>query len=189
MAEDENNEESEVIEQVDEGTDNYKRKLVLFLVIIGVLLALIIGAIVYIYWGDADDEGASMLTKYEKEFNQSAQSEIIKLKNPIFLRTQQYTVNLREGKHFLTMSVVFMFQDSQLDLYLKTRIPLIDDIVVSIMKKENVANLRTRAGLELLKREIFKQVNHLILEEYIPTALNNDRSPLKDVLITDFALH
>lgn len=189
MAEDENTEESEVIEKVDEGTDNYKKRLVLFLVIIGVLLSLIIGAVVYIFWGGEDDKDASMLTKFEREFNQTAQLEIVKLKNPIFLETQQYTVNLREGKHFLTMSVVFMFQDPQLELFLTSRVALIDDFVVSILKKENIENLRTRAGLELLKREIFKQMNHLILEEYIPTALNKDRSPLKEVLITGFALH
>ncbi|MBT4287709.1 MAG: hypothetical protein HOD92_10255 [Deltaproteobacteria bacterium] len=189
MAEDENKEEVDVIEKVDEGTDSYKKKLILFLVIIVLLTTMIIGAIVYIFWGNGDATDANLLSKHEQEFNQTAQLEIVKLKNPLFLKTQQYTVNLREGKHFLTMSIVFVFQDPQLDLFLKSRIPLIDDFIVSIMKKENIANLRTRAGLELLKREIFKQVNHLVLEAYIPTALNKDRTPLKEVLITSFALN
>ena len=189
MAEDENKEEADVIEKVDEGTDTYKKKLILFLAIIVVLITLIIGTVVYIFWGGDDVDNANLLSKHELEFSQTAQLEIVKLNNPIFLKTQQYSVNLREGKHFLTMSIVLVYQDPQLDLFLKSRIPLIDDFVVSIMKKENVANLRTRAGLELLKREIFKQVNHLVLEEYIPTALNKDRNPLKEVLITGFALN
>lgn len=189
MAEDQNNAEADVVEKVDEGAESYKKKLILFLVIIVVLTTLIIGAVVYLFWGNGDVTDDSLLSKHELEFKQTAQMEIVQLTNPMFLKTQQYVVNLREGKHYLTMSVSFVYQDAQLDLFLKSRIPLIDDFIVSIMKKESVENLRTRAGLELLKREIYKQINHLILEEYVPTALNKDRSPLKNVLITGFALN
>jgi flagellar basal body-associated protein FliL len=82
-----------------------------------------------------------------------------------------------------------VLHDSQALTFLQTRVPEVDDIIISILKRENIDNLRTRAGLELLKREIARQVNGFLNDEFLPISITKDRAPVKNTLFTGFVLN
>ena len=187
MVEKTETEQAEIIEKIEDESDSYKRRVITFLVL-GVLgVFLILGALLYFLVARVREEEVK-LSEMEAEFRDSMQEEIVRVTNPIYFDTQKYRVNLRDGKHYLQLSAVFVMQDPQVQIFLEGWRPIVDDTVISILKKETIDNLRTRPGLELLKREFLRRMNQLLVEEYLPMSEVKDRFPIKDILFTEFDL-
>ena len=187
MAE-EKKEEKQPVETVREDVNVYRKKLIFFLAS-GVLIALsLIGTLIYLFVSGAFDESPE-LSELEAEFRASMQREIVQVTEPIYVKTQKYAVNLRDGRHYLQLNVVFVLQDIGAQAFLERWKPVVDDIVITTLKKESIDSLRTRSGLELLKRSILRQANQFLVDEYLPTSIVRDRSPVKDVLFTNFILN
>lgn len=163
------------------------------MIIIIVLLLLGIGAGAYFMMGSNDAEevpaDASPEEQMEAEINQSAQKSVIKLIDPIYTPPKTYTVNLRDGKHFLQIELVAVLQDEDALLFLAERIPIIDDMIIEFLQNLTTKELRKRSGMDLLKRELFKKVNSVYTQEFIDSSSNKDRTPVKKILVTKFILN
>ncbi|OGH01974.1 MAG: hypothetical protein A2600_04505 [Candidatus Lambdaproteobacteria bacterium RIFOXYD1_FULL_56_27] len=187
-------------EEKQESGGGKKKKLI---IIIGVVLLLLIGLAVgaVMFLGGSKEEapaagdpgaGAEMdmaKAKLEEEISASSQADAVKLTNPVFTPPKKYTINLRDGKHFLSIKLVAALEDPAALLYLAAREPMIDDMVISFLQNLNTDDLRTRAGTELVKRELYKKVNSLFTQDFVDTTETKDRTPVKKILITEFILN
>ena len=189
MAEEQN--QTEVVEKIIDDTGSYKTRLIIFIsAIVVVVLLIITGLFFLLLSGDEDvQEKEKVLSIYEKRYNAASQQEITKSGKPIFVKTEPYTVNLRGQRHYLKMTVVAVLQDQGAADFLSLRLPLLDDKVIMILKRQTIARLRTRVGLELLKQKIYREVNSIYNEDYFELAVNKDRTPVKEILINDLILN
>lgn len=189
MAEEEK--QAEVVEKVIDDDSAYKTRIILFITGIVVLLILIAtGLFFLIFSGDEESqEQRKTLSLYEKKFNAARQLEISKITKPIFVRTEPYTVNLKGQRHYLKMTIVAVLQDQSAADFLQARLPMIDDKVIMILKRQSISNLRTRVGLELLKQKFYQEINRIFDSSYFELAVNKDRTPVKEILINDMILN
>ena len=99
--------QKEVIEKVDDATSTYSLRLVIiFGSILFFIIVLIIVLLIWLFSGEEEDsERVKLLSKYEQEFITTSQSELIEIKQPIYFQTPAYTVNLRDGRHYLKTSI------------------------------------------------------------------------------------
>ncbi|OGG95238.1 MAG: hypothetical protein A2527_08685 [Candidatus Lambdaproteobacteria bacterium RIFOXYD2_FULL_50_16] len=171
-----------------------KKKLIIIIAVVLVLLiGLAVGALMFL--GGSTEEAAAVKppdqaeTKLEEEIASTSQGEAVKLINPVFTPPRKYTVNLRDGKHFLSVKLVAALEDPNALIFLAQREYLIDDIVITFLQNLTTEDLRTRAGTELVKREIFKKVNGIFDQEFIDASETKDRTPVKKILITEFILN
>lgn len=189
MAEEEN--QAEVVEKAIDDTGSYKTRLIIFISVIVVLLVLIVGGLFFFLFSGGDElqEKEKVLSIYEQKYNAASQEEITKLVKPIFVTTEPYTVNLKGQRHYLKMTIVAVLQDQAAASFLTARLPMLDDKVVMILKRQSLESLRTRVGLELLKQKIYQEVNNVYDEDYFELAINKDRTPVKEILINNLILN
>ena len=169
-----------------------KKKLIMIIVV--VLLLIGIGAGAYFIFGSSGSEeeiaaDASPETKMEADINQSAQKSVVKLENPKYTPPKVYTVNLRDGKHFLKIELVAVLEDEQALAFLNDRVPIIDDMIIGYLQNLTTNELRKRSGMDLMKRELFKKVNSVFTQDFIDSTSSNDRTPVKKILVTKFILN
>ena len=81
-----------------------------------------------------------------------------------------------------------MYDQTAID-YLMARKLVIDDNIASMLSKWMAEELKTRSGLELLKREIYKELNSIFEQPFIEQSESKDRSPVKRILITEFFIN
>ncbi|MDT8445538.1 MAG: flagellar basal body-associated FliL family protein [bacterium] len=181
-------------EEIEESGGGGKKKLVLILVVVLLLLAGVgVGAFMFL-GGTPEDEAVPQgagapQSKLEEEIAASSASEVVKLTNPVFTPPRKYTVNLRDGKHFLSIKLVAALEDPMALGFLASREYLIDDMVISFLQNLTTEDLRTRAGTELVKRELYKKVNSIFTQEFVESSETKDRTPVKKILITEFILN
>lgn len=172
------------------GSGGGKKKLIIIIVV--VLLVLIGGAVGAMFFLNEEEETVgpkAEQSQLEAEMEAASQDEEVKMTNPKFSPSKSYTVNLRDGKHFLNMSVSVAVEDENALLYLISREPIIDDMVITMLQDLTTQNLRTRAGVEILKRELYKKINGLFDQNFIDSSETKDRKPVKKILITKFVLN
>ena len=167
-----------------------------FLIIIILILALLIGGGVaaYLMLFSSEEEPAAMGDKnsqeqIEEEISAASQKEASKLTDPLYTPAKKYVVNLRDGRHFLTIQMVAALEDPDALSFLSTREPIIDDIIISLLGNLTSEDLRTPSGKALLKREIYKKLNGLFTQEFIDDSATNDATPIKKILFTEFILN
>ncbi len=181
------------VETIDEGSDGLNVRALIAVIVGGIVLVGLVGfVLIMIFSSDPEDvleQTMASTTNLQNEFQATSQSEITHLADPIFVKTQLYAVNLRDGRHYLKMSIIVVLQDPMAEAYLNTHLPIVDDIVISILKTEDIDNLRTRTGMELLKRKLFKDINKIFLTEFVVLSETKDRTPVKDILINQFVLN
>ena len=164
------------------------------LIIIVIILLIGVGVGAYFMFGSSDGEeelpaDAGPEAQMEADINQSAQKSVIKLENPKYTPPKTYTVNLRDGKHFLKIELVAVLEDEDALLFLSGREPIIDDMIIGYLQNLTTNELRKRSGMELMKRELFKKVNSVFTQEFIDSTSSNDRTPVKKILVTKFILN
>ena len=179
-------------EENEEGGGGGKKKLIIIIVVVLlVLIGLAVGLMMMS--GPEEEVGTApadqAATGLEEDIASSSQSEAIKMANPVFTPPRKYTVNLRDGKHFLSITLVAALEDPNALMYLAKREYMIDDMVISFLQNLTTDDLRSRAGTELVKRELFKKVNGIFDQEFIENSDTNDRMPVKKILVTQFILN
>jgi flagellar FliL protein len=167
-----------------------------FLVIIILLLLLLIGAgaAAYFLLFSAEDEDAAAgdqpsQEQIDQDITASAEKDITKLTNPTYTPAKKYVVNLRDGRHFLTIKMVAAVEDPEALVFLMSREPIIDDMMISLLGNLTSEDLRTTSGKALLKREIYKKINSLFTQEFIDDSESHDATPVKKILFTEFILN
>lgn len=182
--------QAEVVENAVEDTGSYKTRLIIFISVVVLLVLLIAVGLFILFSGEEElKERERVLSKYEQQFLAASQQDISKVTSPIFVETEPYTVNLIGQRHYLKMTVVAVLQDPFAADFLKGRLPMLDDKVIMILKRQTIQGLRTRVGLELLKRKIYQEVNAIYSEGYFQLATNKDRTPVKEILINNLILN
>jgi len=179
-------------EEIDESEEGGgKGKLIIIIVIVLLLLVGIVGGAMMFLGGDEEvtTGGEQPASELEEEIQSLSQTEEVRLKEPKFTPPKSYTVNLRDGKHFLSITISAALEDEMALLYLAEREPIIDDMIISLLQDMTTEDLRNRGGMELLKREIFKKVNGVYDQDFIENSESKDRAPVKKVLITKFVLN
>ncbi len=175
----------------EEGGGGSKKKLIITLVL--VLLLLGGGAAAYFLFlaPDAVEESTKMggdANAEEKIDNSAQQKDVTKLLNPLFTPPKEYNINLRDGKHFLKVEIQAVMEDESVLVYLAQREPIIDDMVITLLGNMTTETLRTPAGRELLKKEIWKKVNSVFTQEFIDDSETGEPTPVKNILLTKFVL-
>ena len=168
-----------------------KKKLIMIIVVLLVVIGAAVGAMMFL-GGDEEEGGTSAETEasqLEAEMEAKSQDEEVKLTNPRFSPPKSYTVNLRDGKHFLNIQLSAAVEDENALFFLAGREYIIDDMIITMLQDLTTENLRTRAGVEILKRELYKKINGLFTQEFIDASETKDRKPVKKILITKFVLN
>ncbi len=187
--------EEEVIEESEGGGGGGKTKLIIIIVVALLLIVgIAVGTKMFLGGGEeaepgAEGENKEQASQMEEEISNLSQKEEVKMANPVFTPPKSYTVNLRDGKHFLQIELSAAMEDPNALLFLAGREPMIDDMIISMLQDLTTEDLRSRGGMELLKRELFKKVNGMFTQEYIEMSESKDRTPVKKVLITKFILN
>lgn len=180
-------------EESEEGGGGGKK----FLIVLILLLLLLIGggAAAYMFlFSDGGDESASeegQTSQKQIEVNTSAmiRKETNKITNPIYTPPKKYVVNLRDGRHFLTVTFVAVLEDPEALAFLQSREFVIDDIVISYLGTMTSEEIRDQAGKELLKNELYKKVNNVFTQSFYDDSDTKDYQPVKNVLFTEFILN
>lgn len=176
----------------EEGSGGGGKKKFIIIIIIVLLLLGGAGAVYYFMFMGEDKEealNADQTMEEQVDGETGAQGDPLKMANPIFTPPTEYTVNLRDGKHFLKMSLVAVLEDPSAMVYLAQRMPLIDDMVISLLHNMTTEDLKTPAGIELLKRELYKKANSIFTREFIMESESQDQFPVKKILFKEFLIN
>jgi len=169
----------------------------IFIAVALLLLLLIVGAVLYFLLLAGGDQELTIAGVEDKEYiaeylkRKQSEDSLFKLRDeePRFTRQFTYTVNLADGKHMLKITWKAMMYDQTAIDYLMARKLVIDDNIASMLSKWMAEELKTRSGLELLKREIYKELNSIFEQPFIEQSESKDRSPVKRILITEFFIN
>lgn len=175
----------------EEESGGGKKKLILILIILIVLIGG--GAGAFLFLGGSDEEEslqpAAGANVEEQQGSALSQNEPLKIANPLFTPARNYTVNLRDGKNFLKISVVAVLEDPNALTFLAQRMPVIDDMVISLLHNATSDDLRTTAGIDILKRELYKKINNTFTQEFIDESESKDTTPVKKILFKEFLIN
>ncbi len=167
-----------------------------FLIIVILLLLLLAGggaAAYFLLFSSGDEETTAGEQPSQEQIDQdisaASEKETSKLTNPTYTPAKKYVVNLRDGRHFLTIKMVAALEDPEALLFLMTREPIIDDMMISLLGNLTSEDLQTTSGKALLKREIYKKINSLFTQEFIDDSDSRDATPVKKILFTEFILN
>ena len=158
-----------------------------------VLIVCFVGAMMFI-GGPEDDEFDRLeepieMTRGDKELTIEKEKIVDhRLYNPIFSPPKSYRVLLAHHKNYLKIDLSVAVEDQNALWFLMSREPIIDGVVLNLLLQLTSEDLRTVAGLELLKRELYKKLNGLYTDEFIEASETKDRKPIKKILISKFLL-
>jgi len=179
-------------EDAEEGGGGGKKTLIIIIVVLLVLIGgLVFG---YMKFFPKDDGAAASgentsQEQIEEEIASASQKEAEKLTDPKYTPAKKYVVNLRDGRHFLTIQLVAALEDPEALSFLSTREPIIDDMIISLLGNLTSDDLKAPSGKALLKREIYKKINSLFTQEFIDKSDDHDTTPVKKILFTEFILN
>ncbi|MBU2514801.1 flagellar basal body-associated FliL family protein [bacterium] len=167
-----------------------------FLMIVILLLLLLIGgaAAAYMFLFSTDEstatkENQTSQEQIEEDITAATQKEASKLANPIYSPAKKYVVNLRDGRHFLTIKLVVAMEDPEALEFIASREPIIDDMILSLLGNLTSEDINTPSGKTLLKREIYKKINSVFTQKFIDDSDTRDTTPVKKILFTEFILN
>lgn len=179
-------------EDDDGGGGGGKKKLLIIIILLIVLIGG--GAAAYFLLFTSEPEMSAQGEQdsqqaIEEEIASASEKEASKLMNPLYTPAKKYVVNLRDGRHFLTIQMVAALEDPDALGFIATREPIIDDMIISLLGNLTSEDLRTPSGKALLKREIYKKVNSVFTQEFIDDSESKDATPVKKILFTEFILN
>jgi flagellar basal body-associated protein FliL len=166
-----------------------KKTLIIVAAVVGFLIIVIIAVLIIVLMSDSE-QGGIRGTAEESEFvdlyNKRMQSSLDPIDEPVYSEPFSYSVNMKNGLNYIHLTFIAVFKDPLAKTHLESRTPLIDDIMISLLREKYPRDIKTRIGLEMLKQEIFIEVNKLFPQEYIDQSLTKDRMPVKDILFNEF---
>ena len=166
-------------------------KKMLIIIIAGVVLLIaIIAVIISLLFLTGDDNKGVSGTEEEAEFvaeyNRRMQASLEPIDTPIYSDPYPYTVNMKNGRNYVHLSLRVVLKDPLAKIFLDARKPEIDDKIITLLKGKFPEELKTRAGIELLKQAIYLEFNLLFSQDFIDQSATKDRNPIKEVLVNEF---
>ncbi|MBU2510270.1 flagellar basal body-associated FliL family protein [bacterium] len=165
-------------------------KKILFIVIGGVLLLIVIIAVVLIIiFSGGEEKGIRGLPEeeeYVNQYNQRMQLSLEPVDKPIYTEPYAYTVNLKNGRNYIHVTLRAVLKDPLAKLYLEARTPEIDDKIITLLKSKMPGDITTRTGLELLKQEFYLEFNKVFPQSFIEQSETKDRTPVKEILVNEY---
>ena len=162
---------------------------IIIIAVVALLIVIISIALVINLTSEEDSDeiiGSSEETEYIAEYNKRKQKSLTKNIEPLFTSPFKYNVNMADGKHYVHVAMKLVFQDPLAKMFLEARTPLIDDKMITLLKHLKLEDIQTRSGMELLKRKIFGELTAIYPQEFFDKSESKDRTPVKQVLITEF---
>ncbi len=156
--------------------------IVVFIIILSIVLTIVLTS------DDSQDtlavteETAEFVAEYQKR----KQLALFSDQEPIYTEPFAYTVNMHGGRHMIRISIKARLYDPMAKMYLDARIPIIDDKIITLLKSIKTEELQTRSGVDLLKRKLFKSFNETFSQEFIEQSESKDRTPIKEILLTEY---
>jgi flagellar protein FliL len=163
----------------EEDSESGKSKSKKIIIIIIVLLILLAGA----------GNGAYFLL-FKTNSEEEIEAETSGIVYPLFTPSRNYTINLRDGKHLLHLSLVAVLEDDDWEafVFLTDQYSLFDDMVTSFVSDMTAEDLETHAGTDLLKRELLKKTNNLFTKEILNELESGNTQPVKEILFSQFLI-
>ena len=134
------------------------KKGLIILVVCFVIIALAVGAGLYVFWGKvsgtATGEGAGEV----------AEKEVAKVKMKALLSMETFVVNLADpgGKRYLRVTLAIELDDKDFISEAKEAVPQMRDRVLLILPAKMFKAIRTSSGKDALRKEIIDQLNPLL---------------------------
>lgn len=165
--------EEEKKDEAQEGSEK-KGGSKLVLIIIGVLLFLIIviGGVVAFLLLSGDEEQQQQPSQSQAVDNPNAQAPAVRTDDltvgPMF-PLDPFTVNLlsESGRRYLKAEVNLEMSTPDLQAELTSKMPVIRDVVISVLSSKTVEEISTKRGKERLKEELIEQLNLRLQDGYI----------------------
>lgn len=180
-----------VAEEVEGSSGGGKKKLI----IIAVVLLLIIGAAAtFFFIMFSDEKGKFEGTPDDVKKEASVEAPVQRVEgqfheNPLFSEAIKITVNLKDGKRFLRVSMIIGLVDPKGLNFLNSRFPLVRDVIISTLQNKTTKELRKPQGIDRLKRTLVRKLNTTVFTEtFINESETGDRSPIKKILFEEFLL-
>ena len=136
------------------------KKGLMILVVCFVIIALAVGAGLYVLWGKVSGAAPARGEGIEEVAEKNDDS--VKLKALLSLET--FVVNLADpgGKRYLRVTLALEIDDKDFVTEVKDIVPQIRDKVLLILPAKKFKDIRTSSGKESLRKEIIAQLNPLL---------------------------
>jgi flagellar protein FliL len=136
------------------------KKGLMILVVCFVIIALGVGAGLYMMWGKVS--GAA--PESGKGTEEVAEKEEAKVKIKALLSMETFVVNLADpgGKRYLRMTLAIELDDKDFVAEAKEAVPRMRDRVLLILPAKMFKVIRTSSGKDALRKEIIDQLNPLL---------------------------
>ena len=135
------------------------KKGLMILVVCFVIIALAVGAGLYVLWGKVS--GAAPETG---EGTEEVAEEDVKVKVKSLLSMETFVVNLADpgGKRYLRVTMALEIDDQDCVTETKENVPQIRDKVLLILPAKEFKDIRTSSGKDALRKEIIEQLGPLL---------------------------
>lgn len=167
-----------------------KGKKILIIAIAGILLFIAItAALLFTIFFKEESEGVKGYPEeqeYVAQYNQRMQTSLEPVTEPLFSEPFSYSVNLKNGRNYIHVTLRAVLKDPMAKTYLEERSPEIDDKIITLLKSKNPDDLNTRTGLALLKQEFHIEFNQMFSQRFIEQSQTKDRTPVKEILVNEF---
>ena len=134
------------------------KKGLMILVVCFVIIALAVGAGLYVFWGKVSDPATGKGTE------EVAGKEEAKVKIKTLLSMETFVVNLADpgGKRYLRVTISIEIDDQDFMEETKKSVPQMRDKVLMILPTKTFKVIRTSSGKDALRKEIIAQLNPLL---------------------------
>ena len=134
------------------------KKGLIILVACFVIIALAVGAGLYVFWGKVSDPATGKGTE------EVAGKEEAKVKIKTLLSMETFVVNLADpgGKRYLRVTISIEIDDQDFMQETKKSVPQMRDKVLMILPTKTFKVIRTSSGKDALRKEIIAQLNPLL---------------------------
>ena len=134
------------------------KKGLIILVACFVIIALAVGAGLYVFWGKVSDPATGKGTE------EVAGKEEAKVKIKTLLSMETFVVNLADpgGKRYLRVTISIEIDDQDFMEETKKSVPQMRDKVLMILPTKTFKVIRTSSGKDALRKEIIDQLNPLL---------------------------
>ena len=135
------------------------KKGLIILVACFVIIALTVGAGLYVLWGKVSGAAPETGEGTEEVAEQEA-----KVKVKALLSMETFVVNLadRGGKRYLRVTMAMEIDDKDFVTEAKENVPRMRDKVLLILPTKEFKDIRTSSGKEALRKEIIEQLSPLL---------------------------
>jgi len=134
------------------------KKGLIILVVCFVIIALAVGAGLYVFWGKVS--GAAPATGEGAE----EVAEVAKVKVKSLISMETFVVNLADpgGKRYLRVTIALEIDDKDFVEEVKKNVPQMRDKALLILPAKTFKDIRTSSGKDALRKEIIDQMNPLL---------------------------